>query len=444
LSILLNRTNPANQMMGEILISQQWITPTQLGEALGEQKRTNEKLGAILVRLGILSEMELNFILSEQKGNTITGDSDNVTQRLGDILRKSKRLSQRELAVAVDEQKRTNEKLGEVLLRLGMLDGAELDAVLTLQDDFNHADPLAVRLLLGEILIASKKLSRKQLSDALANQRMTKKQIGQVLVDCGMVKKFDIRNALKIQTKMVAASMLAMMAAGALTGCGTPTVGQPGSKAFGTNYAYEKVAKIAYGNGGKQLQQFNNKATYTVANLPGGRQLQAFQDGSRVIHGVPFFQQGHDNTCAQASTAVVMNFWGAKNSYQEIVNEQNRFNLPTHFENIVKYFQSKGLSAKAYRSGTLAYLKNMIDNGKPAIVMLEFNNDLMQQHYITVVGYNSKSHKIIFHDSIDGPYRQLDEDEFDVMWSSEHLSNLPLLGGTNYRNLLIEVDGPTK
>jgi hypothetical protein len=30
------------------------------------------------------------------------------------------------------------------------------------------------------------------------------------------------------------------------------------------------------------------------------------------------------------------------------------------------------------------------------------------------------------------------------MWSSEHLSNLPLLGGANYRNLLIEVEGPTK
>jgi Peptidase_C39 like family len=445
MSILLERNNPANQMMGEILISQQWITPSQLGEALAEQRRSNERLGSILVRLGFLSEMELNFILSEQKGNTLTGESDNVQQRLGDILRKSKRLSQRDLAIAVDEQKRTNEKLGEVLLRLGLLDVLELDAVLALQDDFNHADPLAVRLLLGEILIASKKISRKQLSDALTNQKLTKKQIGQVLVDCGFVNKFDIRNALKIQSKMVAASMLAVMSAMALTGCGAPNVPNSATTPFGKNYAYDKVVKQAnYGPGGKRLAQFNNTAKYTVANLPGGRQIQAFADGSRVVKDVPFFQQGQDNTCAQASASVVLNYWGAKQKYQDLVNEQNRWNLPTGSDNIVKYLNSKGLKAKAYRDGSLGYLKKMIDDGKPAIVMLEFNNDLFQQHYITVVGYNSQSHKIIFHDSIDGPYRQLDEDEFHAMWQSEHLANLPVFGGGNYRGLVIDVEGPTK
>lgn len=445
MSILLERHNPASQMMGEILISQQWITPSQLGEALAEQRRSNDRLGAILVRLGFITEMELNFILSEQKGNTLTGDADNVTQRLGDILRKSKRLSQRELAVAVDEQKRTNEKLGTVLVRLGLLDELELDAVLNLQNDFNQGDALAVRLLLGEILIASKKLSRKQLADALAQQKMTKKQIGQVLVDAGLVSKFDIRNALKIQTKMVAASMLAMMSVVALTGCGAPNVPGAVNAPFGKTYSYEKVNKAAvqtpsYG-GDKKLAQFNTNTKYKTANLPGGRQLQSFADGSRVIANVPFFQQGQDNTCAQASSSVVLNYWGNKQKYQDLVNEQNRFNLPTGYDNIVKYFQAKGLKAKAYREGNIGFLKKMVDDGKPAIVMLEFNNDLFQQHYITVVGYNSQSHKIIFHDSIDGPYRQLDEDEFFAMWQSEHLSNLPVFGGGNYRGLIIEVEG---
>lgn len=446
MSILLERHNPVNQMMGEILISQQWITPSQLGTALNEQRKSNDRLGAILVRLGFITEMELTFILSEQKGNTLTGDSDNVTQRLGDILRKSKRLSQRELAVAVDEQKRTNEKLGTVLVRLGLIEELELDAVLTLQDDFNQADPLAVRLLLGEILIASKKLSRKQLSDALSQQRMTKKQIGQVLVDAGMVNKFDIRNALKIQTKMVAASMLAMMSMVALTGCGAPNVPGALNAPFGKTYNYEKIVPTAakapaYG-GNKKLAQFTSTGqNFKVATLPGGRQLKSFADGSRVIMNVPFFQQGEDNTCAQASTSVVMNYWGAKQSYQDMVDDQNRFNLPTGYDNIVKYLNAKGLNAKAYKGGNIGFLKKMVDDGKPAIVMLEFNNDLFQQHYITVVGYNSLSNKVIFHDSIDGPYRQLDEDEFYAMWQSDHLSNLPVFGGGNYRGLIIEVEG---
>src|SRR5689334_7215857 len=101
MSILLEHNNPANQMMGEILLSQQWVTPTQLDRALAEQRRSNERLGQVLLRLGFLSDMELQFILSEQKGNTITGDADDVKQRLGDVLRKSGRLNQRQLAVAV-------------------------------------------------------------------------------------------------------------------------------------------------------------------------------------------------------------------------------------------------------------------------------------------------------------------------------------------------------
>jgi hypothetical protein len=430
MSIQLERHNPANQLIGEILISQQWITPTQLQNAVAEQKRTNQRLGEILVRLGHLSEMELNFILSQQKGNTITGEADTVKQRLGDILKKSKRLSPRELGMAVAEQKRTNEKLGEVLLRMGMLDQDELNAVLAWQDDFNQADPMAVRLLLGEILIASKKLSRKQLMDALATQKMTKKQIGQVLLDAGMVSKFDIRNALKIQTKMVAAGLLAMMMAGPLTGCASPTV--PMQTKYGTAVDYTKVTKAA------RSVSFNNQAPYKVASLSGNRQLLSFNDGSRVVGGVPFFKQAADNTCAQATACVVMNYWGVKQDYQQLVDMQNHFNLATHYTKIVEYMNSKGLQAKAMRGGTVPYLKSLVDSGKPPIVLLEFNNDLMQQHYITVVGYNQAKGTIIFHDSIDGPYRQMDEADFTDMWQSKHLANLPILGGSNYQGLIIE------
>lgn len=430
MSILLEHHNPANQMMGEILISQQWITPSQLASAIAEQKKTNQRLGEILVRLGFLSDMELNFILSQQKGNTLTGETDNVKVRLGDILRKSKRLSQRELSFAVEEQKSTNEKLGETLLRLGLLQPEELDAVLAWQDDFNQADPMAVRLLLGEILIASKRIGRKELEAALTQQRLTKKQIGQILLESGHVTKFDLRNALKIQSKMVAAGLLAMMSAMALTGCGAPTVGS-------------ELQHVSY-NKGKLTRQvgvgsYQMGTNFKVASLPGGRQLQVFADGSKLVKDVPFFKQGADNTCAQASTAVVVNFWDVKQSYQDLVDQQNRFNTPTHYDNIVKFIQSKGLKAKAMRSGSIGYLKSLIDQGKPPIVLLEFNEDLFQQHYISVVGYNAQKGTIIFHDSIDGPYRQLDEEEFQKMWNSEHLSSLPLFGGANYKGLIIEV-----
>ncbi|HEY9724450.1 MAG TPA: C39 family peptidase [Oscillatoriaceae cyanobacterium] len=431
MSILLERQNPANQMMGEILIAQQWITPSQLSKALDEQRRTNERLGGILVRLGFLSDMELNFILAEQKGNTITGDSDNVQLRLGDILRKSKRVGQRDLAIAVDEQKKTNEKLGTVLTRLGLLSQEELDACLAWQDGFKESDPLAVRLLLGEILIASKRLNRKQLADALAKQKLSKKQIGQILMECGFVNKFDLRNALKIQSKVVAASLLAMVGMMSLTGCGAPTTEQAqlGLSQYGQQVAYHTPGRASAWSQGNQ--------TYRVQSVGNGHSVATYADGSTVIQGVPFLHQGHDNTCAQVTTSVVMNYWGDKQSYQQLVDEQNRFNLPTKYDNIVKYMTSKGLKVQAYRQGNIKFLHHLVDAGTPPIVMLEFNNDLMEQHYVVVVGYNAANHTIIIHDSIDGPYMQYDEDTFFAMWQSKDLVNLPLFGGENFQGLTI-------
>ncbi|MEB3198607.1 MAG: C39 family peptidase [Candidatus Sericytochromatia bacterium] len=429
------RNIPTQQMMGEILVSQQWVTPSQLGDAIAEHQRTNERLGEVLVRQGHLTHMELEFILAQQKGNTITGDADNVKLRLGDILRKSQRLSSRALGSAVAEQRRTNEKLGEVLLRLGLLDPLELDAVLSLQSDFNQGDPMAVRLLLGEILIASKRLSRKQLADALENQRLSKKQIGQVLVDLGFVNKLDIRNALKIQAKMVAAGLVAMMSVASMTGCAAPNV--PTTSLALQNVKYEQVNKRV-----RQAGFDSTKGTYKVASLPGGRQLLSFSDGSRLVKDVPFFKQGRDNTCAQAAQTVVLNYWGIKQDYQALVRQQNRMNTATHYDKIVENLKSNGLQVKAMRGGNLGYLKSLIDQGKPPIVLLEFNNDLFQNHYITVVGYNNMTGKIIFHDSIDGPFQQLDEEEFELMWQSKKLANLPVFGGGNFQGLIIEAEKP--
>ena len=99
--------------------------------------------------------------------------------------------------------------------------------------------------------------------------------------------------------------------------------------------------------------------------------------------------------------------------------------------------QSKGLKVQAYRDGNINFLHHLVDQGTPPIVMLEFNNDLMEQHYVVVVGYNAANHTIILHDSIDGPYMQYDEDTFLAMWQSKDLVNLPLFGSENYQGLTI-------
>jgi len=62
--------------LGEILIEKGLITPEQLKSALGEQQRTKEFLGAILVRRKQIKERDLLEALSEQFNMAFIGLKD--------------------------------------------------------------------------------------------------------------------------------------------------------------------------------------------------------------------------------------------------------------------------------------------------------------------------------------------------------------------------------
>ncbi len=59
---------PVSRRLGDLLVTAGLITPEQLQQALLEQKRSNEKLGSILVRLGMLGEDQLISFLARQYG----------------------------------------------------------------------------------------------------------------------------------------------------------------------------------------------------------------------------------------------------------------------------------------------------------------------------------------------------------------------------------------
>ncbi len=58
----------ASKMLGELLVEKKIMTHKQLEEALKEQKRTGEYLGAVLIRLRFIDEHQLLLTLSEQFG----------------------------------------------------------------------------------------------------------------------------------------------------------------------------------------------------------------------------------------------------------------------------------------------------------------------------------------------------------------------------------------
>ncbi len=447
--------------IGEVLVAGEFISQADLDLALAEQGRSNERLGEILLRLGIVSEMELNAVLHYHHHDGETPDEHNaaVRHKLGDLLLHAKKVTKHQLESALLEQEKTNEKLGEVLQRLGLISGDELQAVLDWQHEHSYNSAKAVRFMLGEILVASKVITRDQLKSALETQKLTKRQIGDILIEAGLAKPNHISEALRIQGKLVAAALIGVIGAAALSGCGTGVSlsgvdvhqGAGVAKTVSGSFAYDNShgMPVAYrtggGSGGGASAGTAGAGSRTLAShAAGSGQVTLHDDGSQIIDNVPWFYQGAavkgtsnpDNTCAQAAMSMVLNYHHGQNAptYQQVVDESNKFNMATTHTTVTNYLKSKNLHVNAYKNGTINHLKSAVDAGHPVIVMLQFD----VPHYVTVIGYNDEQREIIYHDSIDGPNLKLSEREFQKVWYNTELKNMPLVGGANYVGLTIE------
>ena len=208
--------------LGQILLDGEFISHDDLARALELQKHTNEMLGEILVRMGVLDAADLKAVLSVNKDLSSLEEAVNlaagVRQLLGELLLKSGRISAQQLEHALLEHKRTGEKLGEVLVRLGLITRSELDAVLIFQQNQEHQAATSGRLKLGEILISTGKIARGHLEDALSRQELSKKKIGDILVKEGYVRPHQISHGLKLQNKLLKATLVAVLSLVPLSG----------------------------------------------------------------------------------------------------------------------------------------------------------------------------------------------------------------------------------
>lgn len=414
--------------LGDMLLEFNKITPAQLQEALEEQRHSNERLGEILVRFGLIDQAELEELLARQRGQWPV-DPTIVRQHLGQVLEHAQqkkklgeilvdfhRITPDQLEQALAEQDRTNERLGQVLVRLGLIANDELDAVLRLQTGEIPMPPGQIRERLGEILVHNRKITRAQLEEALRQQRFSRDQIGQILLAAGFITPADLDQALHIQGRMATASLVAVMAIASLSGCSGGTPAAPA-----------------------QPSELNTRAAEeTVAPSPAqSPDLVRDDKGNFAIKNVPFIKQGDDNTCAQAAMAMVLHYWGRNVPYQQVINESNPSNLPTPDGVISQYLTLRGLNVKEFQNGSLPYLQSLVDQGKPAIVLLDFGG-LDQEHYVVVLGYNKTKKTVIFHDSIDGKFRAMNESEFMERWENANI--VPLLG-QNYYRLVYEIQG---
>ena len=133
-------------------------------------------------------------------------------QLFGELLRSVRRVTSYQVLDALDEQRRNHKKMGEILVERGWLSAAECEVVLAFQQHQDEQTKKPTKLLLGNLLVATGKISPQQLQDGLQKQALHGGQLGQVLVAAGHVSEHHVTHVLHLQKKLLAAVLLTALA----------------------------------------------------------------------------------------------------------------------------------------------------------------------------------------------------------------------------------------
>jgi hypothetical protein len=187
------------------------VVPEAIQTALVRQRRENRKLGELIVDLGMLDEADLEAVLAIQS-DLRAGRADDlaavVGSRLGAILLTSKCVTKAQLDRALGYLEDSEEHLGEVLVRHGVLSPAQLSGALVFQAQV-HARR-SDRFLLGRMLVESGDISELVLQKAIAQQKINGKRLGETLLELGAISKPGLGAGLTRQRRLIAAAMSAI------------------------------------------------------------------------------------------------------------------------------------------------------------------------------------------------------------------------------------------
>ena len=209
----LNLTPPAEVVtqlghrVGELAKASGLIDDEQLARALEQQARTGGLLGHILLEQSAIDEVQLAQLLAEQADlpfvETLVGTK--VSKKVSSSLLRIDALGYRAVPLREDDgvlvvalaDPRKGPEVAEIIPRPVQFVVAPESQVEGLTEQLYDAD----KGRLGETLMASNKLRRDQLREALAAQNKAGrvKPLGEVLIDLGYVTREDVQNALTKQ-----------------------------------------------------------------------------------------------------------------------------------------------------------------------------------------------------------------------------------------------------
>lgn len=132
-------------------------------------------------------------------------------RHIGRILLDGKFLSQQSLDFALEEQMRTKELLGQVLVRMGILDAEDVNVPLLVQKHLGSlSDAVKIaageRQLLGELLVRSGRITSEQLDQAISEQQRTGEKLGEVFKRLGLLTEGQLNALLDFQLSQDVAS----------------------------------------------------------------------------------------------------------------------------------------------------------------------------------------------------------------------------------------------
>jgi hypothetical protein len=135
-----------------------------------------------------------------------------VKYRIGKILMDAGLLKQHHLDSALEEHKRTNERIGETLVRNGVLTAEDIKVPLMMQEylgSIESAAKLAAgeRQLLGQLLVQSGHISAEQLDRVVAEQQRSGEKLGEVLQRLGFLTERQLNGLLVFQHNQDAADV---------------------------------------------------------------------------------------------------------------------------------------------------------------------------------------------------------------------------------------------
>jgi hypothetical protein len=132
-------------------------------------------------------------------------------QRVGELLQAAERITAEQLQQALDEQRRGERKLGDILVEGKLLTPDERDTLLEFQRRQTGTGPPADKLYLGRILVATGQITQHQLAAGLNWQTEHGGRLGEALVATGQATPAQVTHGLTLQRKLIVAALVAAL-----------------------------------------------------------------------------------------------------------------------------------------------------------------------------------------------------------------------------------------